>query len=101
KEHLSMLNEIRSGAQAGRSTDADVAQAESRVAASRANEAAVRETLRRAESQFIHATGETPDILVMPSVPTAQLQPNVDEAVKIAVTETPTLGIYEADADVA
>lgn len=101
KEHLSMLNEIRSGAQAGRSTDADVAQAESRVAAARANEASVREALRRSESQFIRATGETPDILVMPSVPTTQLQSNVDEAVKIAVTETPTLGIYEADADVA
>jgi adhesin transport system outer membrane protein len=37
----------------------------------------------------------------MPNVPTDQLQPNVDEAVKVAVTETPTLGIFEADADVA
>lgn len=101
KEHLSMLNEIRSGAEAGRSTEADVAQADSRVAAARANEAAVRQALRVAESQFIRATGETPDILVMPKVPTEQLQPNVDEAVKIAVTESPTIGIYEADADVA
>ncbi|HEY8963601.1 MAG TPA: TolC family outer membrane protein [Alphaproteobacteria bacterium] len=101
KEHLSMLNEIRSGAQAGRSTDADVAQAESRVASARANEAAVRQSLRVAESQFIRATGETPDILVMPTVPTTQLQQNVDEAVKVAVTESPTIGIFEADSDVA
>lgn len=101
REHVSMLNEIRSGAQAGRSTEADVAQAEARLANSRSNESAVRQSLRIAESLFIKASGEKPDILVMPNVPTEQLQPNVDEAVKVAVTETPTLGIFEADADVA
>ena len=101
RDHLAMLNEIRSGTQAGRSTEADVSQAEARVAAARAGEASVRESLRVAESQFIKATGEKPDVLVMPKVPADQLQPNVDEAVKTAVTETPTLGIYAADEDVA
>lgn len=101
KEHLSMLNEIRSGAQAGRSTEADVNQAESRVANARANEASVRQSLRNAESGFKKASGETADILVMPKVPTEQLQPTVDDAVKVAMTDTPTLGIYESDANVA
>jgi adhesin transport system outer membrane protein len=96
-----MLNEIRSGTQAGRSTEADVAQAEARLANARATESSVRQSLRISESQFIKAAGEKPDILVMPNVPTEQLQPNVDEAVKVAMTETPTLGIFEADADVA
>lgn len=100
-EHGSMLDEIRSGAQAGRSTEADVNQADSRVAAARANEANVRQALRNAESQFIRAAGETPDVLVMPNVPTDQLQSTVDEAVETAMTNTPTLGIFEADADVA
>jgi len=101
QEHLSMLNEIRSGAMAGRSTEADVAQAEARLAAARANEANVREALRVAEANFIRHTGDKPGILVMPEIPFEALQENVDEAVKIAVTETPTLGIFEADADVA
>jgi len=101
RDHLSMLNEIRSGTQAGRSTEADVVQAEARVAAARANESSVRQALRVAESQFIKATGEKPDILVMPQVPTDQLQASVDDAVKIAMTDTPTLGIFESDANVA
>lgn len=101
REHLSMLNEIRSGAQAGRSTEADVNQADSRVASARANEAAVRESLRVAESQFIKAAGEKPDVLVMPKVPADQLQQSVDDAVEVAMTNSPTLGIYESDADVA
>lgn len=101
RDHLAMLNEIRAGTNAGRSTEADVDQANARVNNSRANEASVREALRRAESQFIKAAGEKPDILVMPNVPTEQLQTNVDEAVNVAMTDTPTLGIFEADADVA
>lgn len=100
-EHLAMLNEIRSGAQAGRSTQADVDQADSRVAAARANEASVRQQLRIAESQFMRAAGEKPDILVMPNVPTDQLQGNVDEAVSLAMTGSQTLGIFESDEDVA
>lgn len=101
EEHLSMLNEIRSGAQAGRSTEADVAQAEARLAAARANEANVREALRVAESGFIRNTGDKPTVLIMPEIPFDALQKTVDEAVTVAVTETPTLGIFEADADVA
>lgn len=101
KEHMSMLEEIKSGADAGRSTEADVNQALSRVANARANEASVRESLRNAESQFIRAAGEKPDVLVMPKVPTEALQTSVDEAVDAAVSGTPTLGIFEADADVA
>ncbi|MCB1538947.1 MAG: TolC family outer membrane protein [Rhodospirillales bacterium] len=100
-EHMNMLNEIQSGAQAGRSTEADVNQAESRVASARAQEADVRLALRDAESQFIRYTGEKPDILVMPKVPSDQLQSSVDEAVDAATVNSPTLGIYEADADVA
>lgn len=101
RDHMSMLNEIRSGAQAGRSTEADVAQGEARLANARATEANIRQSLRSAESNFQKAAGEKPDILIMPNVPTDQLQGTVDEAVNVAVTGTPTLGIFEADADVA
>jgi adhesin transport system outer membrane protein len=101
KEHLSMLDEIKSGADAGRSTQADVSQADARVASAKSNESSVRQSLRTAESQFMRAAGEKPDVLVMPKVPTEQLQPSVDEAVEVAMTNTPTLGIFEADADVA
>jgi len=101
QDHLSMLNEIRTGSQAGRSTEADVSQADARLAAAQANESDVRQALRNAESTFIRYTGEEPDILVMPQVPNDKLPETVDEAVKVAVTETPTLAIYAADEDVA
>ena len=42
QEHITMLNEIIATVQAGRSTEADIAQAEARLAAARANEANVK-----------------------------------------------------------
>ena len=101
KEHEVMLNEIISTAQAGRSTDADISQAEARYASAKANAANVKEALRVAEANYIREIGENPDVLVMPALPIEAVSPDVDEAVKTAVTNSPTLGIFEADMGVA
>ncbi len=101
QDHISMLNEIIDTAQVGRSTDADVAQAEARLASAKANEANVKEALRIAEAQYIREIGEKPDVLIMPALPVEAVSANVDDAVTLAVTNSPTLGIFEADIDVA
>jgi adhesin transport system outer membrane protein len=101
QEHISMLNEINASVGAGRSTEADIAQAEARLASARANAANVKEALRVAESQYMREIGEKPDILVMPVLPVEAVSADIDAAVTTAVTQSPTLGIFEADMDVA
>lgn len=101
REHTSMLNEIVATVQAGRSTEADIAQAEARLAASKANEANVKQSLRNAEALYIREIGEKPDVLIMPVLPVEAVSADVDAAVTTAVTNSPTLGIFEADMDVA
>lgn len=101
QQHMAMMNEIRTSEMAGQATEADIAQADARLAAARANEANVLERLATAESQFIREVGEAADILVMPALPVDMVSDNVDEAIRVALTESPTLDIFEADMDVA
>lgn len=101
QQHLSMLNEIRTSEIAGRASAADISQADARMAAARANEANVLESLAAAESQFIRQVGQAADILVMPALPVEMVSENIDEAIRVALTESPTLDIFEADMDVA
>lgn len=101
QEHLAMLNEIRASENAGRTTAADVAQADARLAAARANEVNVREALATAEAGFIRYVGEEADILMMPTLPVESVAPTIDEAVRVALTESPTIGITESDLKVA
>lgn len=101
QEHVSMLNEIRASVSAGRSTDADISQAEARYSSAKANEANVKEALRVAESRYIREVGEKPDILVMPVLPVDAVSSDIDTAVKVALTDSPTIDIYEADTEVA
>jgi adhesin transport system outer membrane protein len=101
QEHLVMLNEIRSAEEAGRSTAADIAQADARLAASRANEASVRQALREAEARYIEETGVEPDALIIPAIPVEAVTPTVEDAVRTALAESPTLDIFESDMNVA
>ena len=101
QQHMAMMNEIRTSEMAGQATEADIAQADARMAAARANEANVLERLATAESQFIREVGESADILVMPALPVDMVSENVDEAIRTALAGSPTLDIFEADMDVA
>lgn len=101
REHMAMSNEIAETAQAGRTTEADVSQSQARLASARANEANVKEALRIAESRYINEIGEKPDVLIMPVLPVEAVSSDVDAAVTAAVTNSPTLGVFENDMDVA
>lgn len=100
-DHLTIMEQIADSAMAGRSTDADNEQVKARLAAARAGEASTREALRVAEASFIQQVGDPAQDLVMPLVPVDALSANVDEEIKKALTQSPTLDIYEADIQVA
>lgn len=100
-DHISIMQQIEDSANVGRTTTADMEQAKARLASARANEASVRESLRIAEAAFIRDVGDQPQDLVMPMVPVDALSANLEEQVKIALHQSPTLDIFEADIKVA
>lgn len=100
-QHVSMTEQIEDGVNAGRSTSADLDQSRARVAAARAQEASVREALRSTEANYIILVGDQPKDLVMPQVPVAGLEKDVEEEVKTSLHQSPTIDIFEADIDVA
>ena len=100
-EHLEIMRMIEDGVDAGRSTQADLEQIKARLASSRAQESTIKQQLRIAESNFRREVGDDPRDLVLPSIPASALTANVEEEVKTALTQSPTLDIFEADKNVA
>lgn len=100
-EHLAIMDMIQEGVDAGRSTQADLEQIKARLASARAQESTIRQQLRIAESNFRREVGNDPRDLVLPAVPVNALTANVEEEVKAAITQSPTLDIFEADTRVA
>jgi adhesin transport system outer membrane protein len=99
--HISIMDQIQDSTEAGRSTQADTEQSRARLASARANEASVREQLRIAEANFIREVGDPPQNLILPVAPIDALAANVEEEVKIALHQSPTVDIFEADINVA
>ncbi|PJB71594.1 MAG: type I secretion protein TolC [Alphaproteobacteria bacterium CG_4_9_14_3_um_filter_47_13] len=100
-DHIAILEQIGDSAEAGRSTQADNEQAKARMAAARATEASVREQLRFAEASYLREVGDPPAELQMPLVPVDGLSADVEREVKLALHQSPTVDIYEADIEVA
>ncbi len=100
-EHIAIMDLIQEGVDAGRSTQADMEQIKARLASARAQESTVRQQLRIAESNFRREVGDDPRDLVLPTVPLNALAANVEEEVKSALSQSPTLDIFESDVQVA
>ncbi|MAQ71934.1 MAG: type I secretion protein TolC [Alphaproteobacteria bacterium] len=101
QQHLDIMGQIEDGAEAGRSTDADLEQVRARLAAARANEANVIEALRVSEAAYKQQVGDLPGDLEVPTVPVDAVEADVETEVKHAITHSPTLDIFEADVNVA
>jgi adhesin transport system outer membrane protein len=100
-DHLRILDSIRTASSAGTVTEGDVQQALARLAQARATLSSSEELLRNAESLFIQKVGEMPGQMAFPEVPRDKIQANATDAVRAALTQSPTLAIFEADIDVA
>lgn len=100
-EHLAIMGMIEEGVNAGRSTQADLEQIKARLAAARAQESTVRQSLRVAESQFNREVGSAPKDLVLPGVPVNALSQDVEAQVQQTLSASPTLAIFASDENVA
>lgn len=100
-EHIAIMDLIQDGVAAGRSTQADLEQIKARLASARAQESTVRQQLRAAEANYAREVGQMPKDLVLPAVPVNGLTANVEEEVKTALTQSPTLDISNSDINVA
>ncbi len=100
--HNEIMGQIVESANAGRTTQADVEQTKARVNAAEAQEAAVRESLATAETNYRQIVGDfpQPDIQI-PVAPRELLESSVEQEVKQALTHSPTIDIKEADVNVA
>ncbi len=102
KQHVDILAQISDATGAGRSTQADVEQTNARLAAARAQEANVRQALRTAEANYIRSVGDMPQPdLQRPMPPYNAVWNDLEEQVKMTLTQSPTLDIFEADVNVA
>ncbi|MGQ0527959.1 MAG: TolC family outer membrane protein [Alphaproteobacteria bacterium] len=99
--HVSIMDQIGGSVSAGRSTGADSEQAKARLAASRANEANVRQSLRVAEANYREEIGDAPGELAIPETPYAGLASDVEAEVEKTLSYSPTLDIFESDIEVA
>ncbi len=101
QDHARITQLVQDGAYAGTITEGDVAQVEARMSQAKATESSIRQDLREAESLFIRETGEMPDSLVFPEIPHDKMPASVEEAIRQALTKGPTIGVREADIEVA
>lgn len=101
ESHMSIMDQIKEGVNAGRSTQADFEQANARLAAARATESQIRQSLRTAEAQYRQETGDSAGELTLPEIPYGQLTQDVETEVEKALAHSPTLDIFAADIEVA
>lgn len=101
EDHNKILGTIQTGANAGTVTEGDVSQANARLAQARSVVSSTEEALRRGEALFIQAVGDTPGDMAFPTIPKDKLAPSVTDSVRNAVTNSPTLAVFESDVKVA
>ena len=100
-EHIDILNRIKEGANAGRTTQADLEQVRARLAQARATATNIAEALTNAESEYKREVGEMPGQLSMPVIPYEQLEADIEQEVLKSLAHSPTLDIYASDIEVA
>jgi len=100
-DHVNILDQIETGVDGGRSTQADLEQARARLAQARATESSTRQSLRIAEAEYINQVGDKPGQLELPATPFDVLAQDVNFEVEQASAHSPTLDIFESDIEVA
>ncbi len=101
REHRSIMGQIQDGIRAGRQTQADGEQINSRLASALATEASTREALRFAEAEYKREVGDLPGNIKMPLPPYEALESDVEQEVLVSLAHSPTLDIFTSDIEVA
>ncbi len=100
-DHISIMEQIQEGVEAGRSTQADLEQARARLSSARATESNARQALRNAEARYKKDVGEQPADLEFPEIPFDKLAADVEDEVVQTMAHSPTLDIFTSDIEVA
>ncbi len=101
EDHINIQTQIAESVNVGRGSQSDLVQVRARIAQARATESSTRQALRNAESEYLRDVGETPGTLIIPSAPYGSLSSNVEDEVKQALANSPTLDIFTSDIEVA
>ena len=99
--HEHYVNLTRSNGTGGASGQADIEQAESRLASAHSYLAEAEGRLIDADSTYNRIIGEEPKDLVRPAVPLNQLPQSLDSVVGLATDMNPTVRVLRADTDIA
>lgn len=95
--HKAYQSQVASRAESGRGSDADVRQAEGRVALAEADYVAARGELAKAEADFIEVVGSQPADLSAPEAPHSALPQTLTEAMDWAMKNHPALASAQQD----
>ena len=99
RRHVEITDQIRGLAAAGRGSEADIAQAESRLALARSTLEERRGSLRTAVARYTETVGRPPEDLKLPQVPNYGEPVTVEEAIAVALVENPAISASAARVD--
>jgi adhesin transport system outer membrane protein len=99
--HQDILGAVQQRASAGRSSEADVRQVDSRLRAAESALVDIQKTLEEARIAYQKLVGDVPTDLSLPASIAASLPSDVDAAVDFALQNNPTMQIGLADIDVS
>lgn len=99
--HVQTLEALVKRLRAGVGSRADVVQTQARLARARATYVDTNNDLADAEAEYTRLVGQFPGDLVLPEVPQNTLPTTMEELVRLASTNNPTVKVREADAKVA
>ena len=100
RRHKAILRIVVERRDGGKSSDGEVNQAEQRVAATEAAVAEIKQALLESRARFLQVIGRKPGRTQVVRFP-KRLPRTKSGAVKIAITDNPTIRAAEADIDVA
>jgi adhesin transport system outer membrane protein len=101
KEHRNLQSDINRRTRGGAGNRADVEQAKARVAQAEAARTQNEGNLRDAEARYNSVVGKFPGDLSRPQAPMTYMPTTEEAAVQVALTDSPTIDVREADIDVS
>lgn len=99
--HVTTLDALVNRLRGGVGNRADVTQTQARLARSRATFVQTNNDLADAEALYTRLVGQHPGDLVLPTAPYTTLPRSIEDAVRIAAENNPSVRIAVADVDVA
>jgi adhesin transport system outer membrane protein len=99
--HLQLFDKVKSRSSSGVGRKSDIDQATGRVARARANLISDQANLQNAYSSYMRVVGEMPIDLLKPQDKEQKLPADLEQAIKLALENNPSLKAVQSDLDAA